>query len=90
MKKVLVSGVTGFIGSHICKLLLDQDYSVVGISRLSNISRINEFKTHRNFELIKCDIMNYNELLSIIKTANPDIIIHAAAVLHKSNNFELV
>ena len=90
MKKVLVSGVTGFIGSHISKLLLDQGYLVVGISRLNNTSRINELKSNRNFELIKCDIMNYNELLDIVKTTNPDIIIHTAALLPKSNNFELV
>ena len=90
MKKVLISGVTGFIGSHISKLLLDQDYSVVGISRLNNASKINEFNRHRNFELIKCDIINYNELLDIVKTTNPDVIIHAAALLPKSNNFELV
>jgi len=88
MKKVLVSGATGFIGSHISKLLLDQGYSVVGIGRLNNVSSVDEFKSHRNFELIKCDIRNYNEVLCVIETLNPDIIIHTAAVLPNSNNLE--
>ena len=60
MEKVLVSGVSGFIGMHCAKQLLDKGYQVVGTTRSSskhdevmgaigheNLSLVNVFKIER-------------------------------------------
>ena len=60
MKKILVTGSAGFIGMHLCKSLLDDDYMVIGIdnindyydpllkqSRLKQLSKFNNFHFHK-------------------------------------------
>lgn len=36
MKKILVTGAAGFIGFHLCKLLLERNYEVIGLDNLNN------------------------------------------------------
>ena len=38
MKRILVTGATGFIGSHTLVELIDRGYSVIGIDNLANSS----------------------------------------------------
>jgi len=59
-KRVVITGVAGFIGSHLADALLDRDFSVIGIDNLltgdtANISHL----TNRDFSFIKHDVTNY-------------------------------
>jgi len=59
-QRVVITGVAGFIGSHLAEALLNRDYSVVGIDNLltgdiANISHL----ANRDFQFIKHDITNY-------------------------------
>ncbi len=59
-KRVVITGVAGFIGSHLAETLLDRGFSVVGIDNLltgdiANISHI----ANRDFLFIKHDVTNY-------------------------------
>ena len=36
MKKIFVTGCTGYIGSHTCVELLQSDYEVIGLDNFSN------------------------------------------------------
>ena len=59
-KRAVITGVAGFIGSHLAETLLDLDYSVIGIDNLltgkpENISHL----TNRDFVFIKHDVTNY-------------------------------
>ncbi len=59
-KRVVITGVAGFIGSHLAETLLDRGFSVVGIDNLltgdiANISHI----ANRDFLVIKHDVTNY-------------------------------
>jgi len=36
MKKILVTGAAGFIGFHLCKLLLENNYSVIGLDNIND------------------------------------------------------
>jgi dTDP-glucose 4,6-dehydratase len=59
-KRVVITGVAGFIGSHLAETLLDRDYSVVGIDNLltgdiSNIAHL----AGRDLQFIKHDVTNY-------------------------------
>lgn len=58
MKRILVTGGAGFIGSHLCKRLLDDGDEVLCLDNFSTGSRrnIQQFLSHPYFELITHDI----------------------------------
>lgn len=72
IKKVLVTGCSGFIGKEVCDFFLSKNYKVYGIDKVKsfNLDKILFFR---------CDIMNKDNLLIIFKKINPSIIIHLAA-----------
>ena len=74
MKKLLITGGTGFIGSHTCVDLLNKGYDLVVLDSFinsspkisENISEIvNLSKLKNNLELIKCDLKNEDQLADI-------------------------
>lgn len=73
MKKILVTGGSGFIGCNLIELLNKLNYEVLNIDDLSP----------RNFKLskywIKCNILDFKKLDFLVKDFNPEYIIHLAA-----------
>lgn len=69
MKKVLVTGGAGFIGSNLIATLLDNQYQVVCLDNLSTgaIENIEEFKSNPNFEFVEGDILDYQLLLKFTR-----------------------
>lgn len=85
MKKVLITGVAGFIGYHLAKSLLKKKIKVIGVDNLNSYysvklkkDRLSNLK-NKNFIFIKCDIKNLLKLKIIFKKYNPSYIIHLAA-----------
>ena len=79
MRRVLITGVAGMIGSHLLDALLENKYQVKGIDNLSvgKIENIQHNLNHRNFKFIKMDIMDFDALKNVVK--NVDVIAHLAA-----------
>ena len=77
-KTFLVTGGTGFIGSHICELLIKKNYNVKIIDNnfRGRISKIKGIK--KNIKFIKGDIRNRKVLDKALK--NTDAVIHLAYV----------
>ena len=68
-KLVLVTGAAGFIGFHLCKRLLERGEEVIGIDNLNNyydvnlkLARLKQIEGHNNFQFIKLDIANREEI----------------------------
>lgn len=85
-KTVLVTGSAGFIGFHLCKLLLDQGYFVYGLDALTDyydpnlkVSRLNILKTHESFKELNGRLEDLDYLLSKLSDSKIDAIIHLAA-----------
>ena len=59
MKKILITGGAGFIGSHLCKALLNLDNKVICLDNLftGSTKNIIEFKNNPNFEFVFHDII---------------------------------
>ena len=63
MKKVLITGGAGFIGFHLSKKLLENEYEVIAIDNLNDYydvhlkqERLNILKNYDKFSFIKLDI----------------------------------
>ena len=87
MKKIiLVTGSAGFIGFHISKLLLKNNYKVIGVDNFNNYysvslkkNRNKELKNFINYTFIKLDICKKNKMIKICKKFKISHILHLAA-----------
>ena len=81
--KVLVTGGLGYIGSHTCCELLDNNYDIVVVDNLSNskidvIEKI-ETITGKKFSFYQEDVCNEEAMDEIFAKEKPDAVIHFAA-----------
>lgn len=73
MKKVLVTGATGFLGKYLIEDLLNNDYEVIAQGRKENV--LNNIKEKYNVEILKCSLDEIKDV-----ELNVDYVIHAAAL----------
>ena len=83
-KTVLVTGGTGFIGSHTCVSLLEDGYEVVVLDNLSNsdasvIGRIGQI-CGREPVFVHCDIRDVALLKTLLKEHHIDAVVHFAGL----------
>lgn len=75
MKKILVTGATGFLGKYLISELTSNGYNVVALGRNEKIGKsLND----SNVEFVKCDLKDYEKLEKVI--SNVDGVIHAGAL----------
>ncbi len=80
-QKFLITGGAGFIGSHLCELLLSQGHHVVAIDNLSTgrLENIQHLLQTPGFQFVRETITNSQVLDRL--TSEADIIVHLAAVV---------
>ena len=78
--RALITGITGFAGSHLAEYLLAEhpDVEVFGTlrwrSRRENIAHIED-----DVRLIEADLRDYTSMLTMLREARPDFVFHLAA-----------
>ena len=84
--KILVTGSAGFIGYHLCKSLLNDNFDVLGIDNINDYydvnlkkSRLNELRKNKNFIFEKINITNRESLSKLFKEFQPKIVVNLAA-----------
>ena len=78
-KTILVTGGAGFIGSHLCKRLLNENHKVICLDNLftGTLKNIEEFENNDNFEFVNHDITkpyysdNIDEIYNLACPASP-------------------
>jgi len=77
MKKVLITGAAGFLGSHLCDKFLSEGFKVIGMDNLltGSLANIEHLVSEKNFEFQHYDVTNFvhvpGELDYIMHFASP-------------------
>jgi dTDP-glucose 4,6-dehydratase len=79
---ILVTGCAGFIGSHLCDLLLNSQEKVIGIDNLSTGSDIKNLPKSSNFQFFQVDIEKKRKISEILHDFKVEVIVHLAAASH--------
>lgn len=82
-KNVFITGISGFVGPHLAKYLLEQGSSVSGLVRRradgSIPPNIKHLGIEKEIRLLEGDIRDISSIASALDQAKPDIIFHLAA-----------
>lgn len=79
MKKVLIIGGAGFIGSNLVKKLMRDGYHVFVYDNFSS-GKISNLKFLSKARIIKGDILDHKKIVSCIKKIQPNTIFHLAGI----------
>lgn len=74
--KCIITGASGFIGSHLTEFLIERGLTVYGLDK--EISRFLN-NLHGDFHFISCNILDKDRVIEVIESLRPDYIYHLAA-----------
>lgn len=84
--KVLITGGSGFVGSHLTDRLLARNDQVLVIDNYST-GRKDNLKPHQNLEVVEATIANTHLMEQIFTQFQPDVVVHAAASYKDPDNW---
>ena len=90
MKKALITGITGQDGAYLSKFLLDKGYEVIGLTRgqsSENLYKLKYLGILNSIKIIECDLLDFPNILNIIKKVSPDEIYNLSAQSSVGNSF---
>jgi dTDP-glucose 4,6-dehydratase len=91
IRRVLVTGGAGFIGSAVCRRLVGRGYHVVCLDKLTyagNRASLGEAETAPNFRFVHADIADTETVLGLLRDEQLQGIMHLAAETHVDRSID--
>ncbi|WP_417888458.1 UDP-glucuronic acid decarboxylase family protein [Xanthomarina gelatinilytica] len=68
MKRVLITGAAGFLGSHLCDKFIDEGFQVIGMDNFitGDLKNINHLLNHPHFQLIEHDVTEFVKIEGVL------------------------
>ncbi len=85
MKKALITGISGFAGSFLAPLLLEESFEVYGTHIAADLKNLDSIK--KDLRLEKLDLLNKKDTEKYVDKVNPDVVFHLAALTSPSESF---
>ena len=87
MKKILITGGAGFIGSHVVRLFVNKypDYQICNVDALTyagNLENLTDIEDQPNYRFIRADITDPQVMQQVFQEMRPAAVIHLAAESH--------
>ncbi len=87
MKKIIITGGAGFIGSHVVRRFVRNypEYTIINLDKLTyagNLANLKDIEDAPNYKFVKGDIVDIDFINQLFETEQPDAIIHLAAESH--------
>lgn len=83
-KKILITGASGFVGSHLCRKLGDKGAEIHGISRSAQANNSSYLKWWQ------ADLGDIVQVRNLFSTIQPDVVFHLASVVTGRHELKLV
>nr|WP_067056006.1 dTDP-glucose 4,6-dehydratase [Mucilaginibacter sp. L294] len=87
MKKIIITGGAGFIGSHVVRRFVNNypDYTIINLDKLTyagNLANLTDIEHKPNYRFVKGDIVDLEFIINLFEREQPDAVIHLAAESH--------
>lgn len=87
-KKILITGATGFVGSHLVDYLASDPDNLLFGTHFSRGGSKNLDNKKGKIQLLEADLRNEDEVYSLVDKVKPDIIYHLAAFTSAADSFK--
>lgn len=94
MNRALISGITGFVGSHLCDYLIaNTDWKIYGLTRwrspLNNLQQhLGAIEKGERIVLLNGDLKDSESLRQVVNDSQPDFVFHLAAQSFPKTSFD--